>query len=1518
MQIISLVVHQSWHRNTERLGIEKMMNLNQKKLLSITVSALMTFTTCYSVSGYASDIDIYKNSTNGKTSILLMLDTSGSMGISSLVLPKINQYGSPGDIDTSLCGRVDVVETGDPTPIKQWAYNAIDGRVGSDTLKKTSFKKQVTINGNTISYYLRGCGNPSIDTSGKLIESDTGKFDRLSRLKDALIQLLADTSISDDIYMGLGQFSSRTPLTIGTTTNKLVDGHSGKILVPNAQLSAAQREKLIQQLANLKSVDTITNEDGSPNANLKLSSTNYPDIFKASSGTPTAHAYAEAGAYMMGTSTGQDPNLPTQSTILYDGYSVMQKSDDSSKQVYYVCVALGSERPEALGATVMACDNEWNKADSDWYDSVNKRMGAGIKIYKPNENGGWTSVTADDLYQKVGPMNSFWETHEKLPVGWRYGGWMKLANEPMDIEPIGGKVWGNKGALNLVSYRSSPFSIKNETTAQTINTQGFQTCPLGYSPIASWQSLCQKTGTWNRAATASEIRYNKCSAPADNSIDPLPNARDPQGNLKNDEHYNLTHTSYSNGQCIQKTSAVVRPWGNVTQTVSVTGPVDNNYGGFAYSASDTKDGNIYRAGGSKSSCDGNGIYFLTDGAPNSTKDTMAQTIMNISLNNDSAYTFSSKPSGTEVLVSPRLNSGLFAGETGGWEYIGEYAKKLRNRIPTSDTQKNPKDMNIKTAVVGFGSSFAGIPKNTDGSYNCEAIKDTNLDAYNACKWGGPDFGGGGFFYAENSSDIKNSIINFVKNVTPPFQPILTGSPTLPQDALNPLRIQPYAYYASFTPKPQDPTQLWVGNMNKYNVLNGQLYADDKSTKLFNTDGSLNQSANGSWTGGVSGKLPLGSQLDTSNIRVANRTIYTNRKITGSAAPYTATEDASLNKVSLKNLFADLSASALFQNDPAKNYWLNLLGYNVGENETVTLDAVIQKPELRQVGAIMHSTPILLTQEGKVAISNGQLDTTARKDYLLFGTTQGLLHVVDASDGKEVFAFAPNEMMQNQPKAFLSEKLSSGGSSNLFYGIDAPWAAYTQYIAKADGTLTVNNSGRTVTTSGEDITLKGLQWVYGGLRMGGRSYYALDLSDITNPTLKFHINPDGAINADQTPNADNPLSYMGQSWSKPTLGYVKFGGQKKLVMFVGGGYDTGYETPAYNQTNGKGAGVYMFDASNGNLLWWSSANTTTNNKGAEAYTQNNDLKYSVVSQINAVDRDSDGLIDHLYFGDLGGQVFRVDLNNNATGANADTQKANFATHVVRVLNQHVNDGTSPRFYEMPSFSVHHADSGLLGVVALSSGNRSSPLSGVTGTNNPTPSTSASDGVFVIFDKDVANANLYSLADTDLKTKDVALDSLNTYFTKKFTGDAYKNGVDIATKNGWKYTYSDSAGVYKGMNGLYALDGMLYVNVFYRDGNGIKGDCGGGVKGNSKLYQFCLPTGKCSFYGSSTTQPNNTDLGAGILGTALGNATSNNGQTLLQNVVKKTDDFCTDANKNSPECQLFNTTAKLQNLRWYETR
>ncbi|TCB56167.1 pilus assembly protein [Acinetobacter terrestris] len=946
----------------------------------------------------------------------------------------------------------------------------------------------------------------------------------------------------------------------------------------------------------------------------------------------------------------------------------------------------------------------------------------------------------------------------------------------------------------------------------------------------------------------------------------------------------------------------------------------NTYGmnssGYSYSHSDSRNGNTgYKApvttAEMANTCNGQGIYFLTDGIANSSNATSTKAIMNKSI----------------TLSGTGLSGGT---SDAGWTEIGQFAKLLRGG-----------SRNIKTAVVGFGKDFPNgstyikdLPVDIldqDGEvvetvnrrfYNCSVLPDGDIK--NTCNWGAKPhvqlpstvggFGNGGFYSAQSTQDIVDSIKYFIDDIRPRFKPIVTGSPTLPQDTLNPLLIQPYGYYASFTPKPQESTQLWVGNMNKYHIYNGELYNSSKTIKLIRDNGALNTSANGLWTNGMKENLPLGLRTNTANEKFAKRTIYTNRQIIGTAAPFSANEANSLKKVNVATLFG-ADSTALFINDPDKNYWLNLLGYDVGATETgVTLENLAAKPELRQVGAIMHSTPILLTQRGKITYTSGTIDTTDRDDYLLFGSTQGLLHVVDADTGIEKFAFAPNEMMQNpnQKAAFLSETSSTGGKNKLFYGIDAPWTAYTQYVSKADDTLTVSGSDRTSDgSSNSDLTLKGLQWVYGGLRMGGRSYYALDLSDLDDPRLKFHIDPDHSkiYKSNTTTSGVTALSYMGQSWSKPTLAYVKFGGTKKLVMFVGGGYDSGYENAAYDQsaTTGSGAGVYMFDANTGDLLWWASANATSAG-GAEAFTNTSattiNMKYSVVSQINAIDRDDDGLVDNLYFGDLGGQAFRVDLNNNVNA------KSSFATRVVRLFTEPASGGASPRFYEMPSVSIHE-DNGYIAAVAFSSGNRSSPLVGtaVTGSNQAGSTVSAADGVFVVYDKDVAKPTLYDTSPAPtLTTQNITLTSLNTNIG---------TGVSVAGNNGWKYIYSSTAGVYKGMNELYALDGMLYVNVYHRDGTGISGSCGAGVKGDSYIYQFCLPTGKCSFATTIANTPNRVKLGAGILGSGLG---QDLGSIHSKLVVTRPDSLeCTTAaNKNKPECQKFSTAAKLRQLRWYETR
>ena len=1343
---------------------------HRKKVLSSAISAIFTFVVCNGIPlADASDIEIYKTANAGKTSIFLMLDTSGSMGISSLVLPKTNAYGSPGDVDSSLCAHTAVPEyysgRGSTSSIYEWAYNLKDTNPSSPTNGKTSIYKSVTIGGTVIPYYVRGCTNGTIT-----------QYDRLSRLKDAILPLLASDKLSNDTIIGLGQFSSKTELTIGTATNTLTDGHSGRVLVPNGALTSTQRVRLAQTIASIKSLDTTTNEDGTANANLNLSSNNYPDVTKASSGTPTAHAYAEAGAYMMGTGTGSGGvNIGKVSTI-YDGYMVMQNGTDQS---YFICVAVGSGTTGALGATVKQCINNW-----PGYDSSNRTVTTGTVnggIYRPDGNGGWIQVTSQSAFKNaVGPMASGWETFSKLPEGWRYGGWMKVNNEPMDIEPIVGTVWGGYagGTIGIVSYRTNPFLV--------------------------------------------------------------------------------------------------------------AGTNDNLIGGFAYSATDSKKTNgssTYIAGGSNNTCDGNCIYFLTDGAPNSTKDNMAQTIMNTSLT--PSYSISSKPTGG--LVSPTLQSNLFSGETGGWEYIGKYAQIL-------NSNNNPLGKSIKTAVVGFGSSFsalAGASGSTDATV-CSSIN--NPDAKNACLWGSSQYGNGGIYYAENSNDIANSIINFVKKVSVSIDPINTGSPTIPTDALNPTMIQPFGYYATISPTPEKAYQLWLGNINKYQILNGVL-AGSNNANLLNS-GILNTNATGYWSDGVKGQLPLLSTATNSdNIRTSQRVVYTNRTISGS----TAQESSTLAQV---NLDALLKASGSFNNDPNKGYWLNVLGYDIDPTTSnISTSTLVNATELRQLGSTMHSSPLLLTQSGTVTYSNGSVSTTNRDDYLLFGTTQGILHVVQVGDeakkgttgytypgGKEVFSFVPNEMMENQKDAFRNVSSTNG---SLFYGIDAPWAAYTQYVANTDGSLTVGASDRSNSTN----TIQGKQFVYGGLRMGGRSYYALDLSDITNPSLKFHINPDGSniINASGTTSNVTALSFMGQSWSKPTIARVKFGGQSKLVMIVGGGYDTGYENSAYNQTNKQGAGIYMFDAENGNLLWWASANATsaTDTKGAQAVTSNSNLQYSVVGQINAIDRDGDGYADSLYFGDLGGQVFRIDLNNATSTA---TQQID--ARVVRLTNQHVTNGLSPRFYEMPSITVHSDATGNKFVaVSIASGNRSSPLANNT--------QSANDAVYVIYDNDVARTDLYSITtDHPLNTTDVTLQAFNG------TNGIARTNTTGTYNGGWYYNFSSTAGDYKAMNGLYAVGNLLYVNTYYRNGTGITGACNSGVQGDSYVFRFCLPTGKCSFASGTASSVSSTKLGAGILGASLSMQTVN-GITYLTTSA---------GNAANPSSSVNGTptTQGLKQLRWYESQ
>lgn len=942
----------------------------------------------------------------------------------------------------------------------------------------------------------------------------------------------------------------------------------------------------------------------------------------------------------------------------------------------------------------------------------------------------------------------------------------------------------------------------------------------------------------------------------------------------------------------------------IAYLMGVSTNVSGTNSGWSYSHSTTKKDNKYESPTSLTQtdeikkCSGQGIYVLTDGQPNSN-------------------------SGVSTLAGVAINKAGFSctSSDDGWDCTNKMNAAL------IEPNLNGKGLKFKTAVVGFGKSFnsiASYDKNKTQAENIAALGTINTHEKYAARWG--ILGEGGWYAGSKSEDVVNSVNEFINSLATDIPSVTTGTPSIPVDKLNTSILQSDAYFPQFQPTPDKSYQSWLGNMKKYSVKNNGL-VDKHNNKIVDNKGKLianydlwspavstNQAIRDgdidtigsdkfALMGGARSQLLL--QAAATSAKVVNRKLLTNRVVTGSGTAVTITQNTTLQPIEL-----DYLTKAGYKDDPARGYLMNLLGYAIDPVAVanVTLTNLRKASVLRQVGAVMHSTPILITNKGKITYdkTTGVTGSTNREDYILFGSTQGLLHVVNAETGVEKFAFVPNEMVQNQKEAFTVPEAQTGGLSALHYGIDGPWTTYTEYVLSSSNDLTV--------AKGKN-NQEGKQIAYGGLRMGGKSYYALDLADIDNPKMLFQIDPvNKTIYSGGSSKTVNELANMGQSWSKPAIAWVRWNGERKRVMFVGGGYDAeginstktnqkatdkyrGYEYDNYAQTNGIGGGVYMFDADNGDLLFWSSSKATTTAE-ASAITgyKNDDLKYSVASEIKTVDRDSDGLIDHLYFGDLGGQVFRMDLNNALGKGN----KTKFLTRAVRVLN--LNSGeSSPRFFEGPAFSIYDYNGQPFGVLSIGSGNRSLPLKDYT-----TGSAYKHDSIYNIYDKDVARKDLFTSSITlDTPDRTTAANHLiEITDAERFSTATLKAPQSTA---GWYYQFqSFKQQSEKVFSTPIVIANDMFVSTFDGSKPGLSGDCGAGVKGESFVTLFCMPYGQCSS-GSATTYKMN--LGAGITNPTLGGGDGNTRSLVFNKDL-------TVAEKKGPMGDEYDVNNSLIVQRWYE--
>ena len=363
-----------------------------------------------------------------------------------------------------------------------------------------------------------------------------------------------------------------------------------------------------------------------------------------------------------------------------------------------------------------------------------------------------------------------------------------------------------------------------------------------------------------------------------------------------------------------------------------------------------------------------------------------------------------------------------------------------------------------------------------------------------------------------------------------------------------------AYLASFQSSPT--SVFWRGYLKAYNR---------DSNGLIPVDGNGVPTGTPAWDAG---------QL-LSQKAASTRTIYT--AVSGTQQNFVKTNAAITNGL--------LAASSNSEHDNIIDFIRGIDTYDENANGNTT------EQRAWKLGDIFHSTPVVVSPpffpSNDATYNSFKTANASRPTILLAGANDGMLHAFRESDGQELWGFIPPDLLDNL------KQLAVTSGSHEFFVDSSPVAA----------DIKIGSSWKTIVIFGE--------------RRGGSYYYALDITDTTNPQYLWSFTD----------------SKMGESWSEPVVGKVKMADNTdKFVAFVGGGYDT-------PQNNDAGKAFFAIDLSNGAKLWEYYHST-----GASDDSQY--MNFSVAANPTAVDLNNDGYVDRVYIGDVGGQLWK--FNTAPTG------------------------------------------------------------------------------------------------------------------------------------------------------------------------------------------------------------------------------------------------------------------------------
>lgn len=465
---------------------------------------------------------------------------------------------------------------------------------------------------------------------------------------------------------------------------------------------------------------------------------------------------------------------------------------------------------------------------------------------------------------------------------------------------------------------------------------------------------------------------------------------------------------------------------------------------------------------------------------------------------------------------------------------------------------------------------------------------------------------------------------------------------------------------------------------------------------------------------------------------------------------------------------------------------------------------------------LHSRPL--------ALNYGGVNKENPDIRIFVGGNDGMMRMLRNTDatatgpgpqnGTEGWAFAPLDTMG------MVQLLKDNAPTDAHpYGVDG---APVAMVFDKDGTIDP-------AADPDDQAI-----LFFGLRRGGRAYYALDVTLPDQPKMLWKIS-----------NKMTEYSELGQAWSTPVPGQMLVDGtiNSTPVLIFAGGYDENKDThgtgvlpdhtPAAGGPDSMGRGIFIVNALTGKLIWKAQVGASTGPDSANRAYTHTDMLHSIPSDVTAVDTDGNNLIDRIYVGDTGGNVWRVDARSPEPFAAGSEWTV---SRVMSIANDDSGNPVDRRFFYAPDYVQTRDISGQsYDAIVIGTGDRADPLNLKV------------DNYFYVFkDKATNSGQPSSITYTHAKFGDVTDNCLQDGPCS--TPPDLSNGWRMRMECPWQAA-SEPCGE-KVLAGALTIDSTVYFTTYQPANGSATGTSCEPDEGTGYLYSVSLADGRAVFNNDST--------------------------------------------------------------------